>query len=42
VRALDIGDEPALGAVHQDEVQRNRTALIVETDGDIGLVELLA
>ena len=42
VRAFDIGDHPAVGSVDQDEVQRDRAAVIVEAGRDIGLVELLA
>ena len=42
VRALDIRDQPALGPVDQDEVQRHRPAVIVEIRRDIGLVVLPA
>src|SRR5260221_8576097 len=40
MRALDVQDDPAVGTVHDDEIQRDGAAAIVEGDGDIGLVEL--
>ena len=42
MRALDVRDHPAVGTIDDDEVQRDRPAIIVKGDGDIGLVELLA
>jgi hypothetical protein len=42
MRALDIGDQPALGSVDQDEVQHHPPAMIVEVHRNIGLVILLA
>src|SRR5260370_1016716 len=40
--ALDVQDDPAVGTVQDDEMQRDSAAAIVEGDGDIGLVELPA
>jgi hypothetical protein len=40
--ALDVGNNPAVGSVDDDEIERDRAAVIVEGDGDVGLVELLA
>src|SRR4030081_243892 len=42
MRALDVGNDPAVGTVDDDEIERDRAAAIVKGDGDIGLVELLA
>ena len=42
MRALDVGDDPAVGPVDDDEIERDRAAVIVKGDGDVGLVELLA
>ena len=42
MRAFDVGDDPAVGAVDQDEIQRHRAALVVKRGRDIGLVELPA
>src|ERR1700720_933952 len=42
MRALDVRDHPAAGTVDDDEIQRDRAAIIVKGDGDVGLVELLA
>src|SRR6476660_6731999 len=42
MRALDISDHPAVGTIDHDEIQRDRAAIIVKGDSDIGLVELLA
>ena len=42
MRALDVRDHPAVGTIDDDKIQRDRPAIIVKGDGDIGLVELLA
>ena len=42
MRALDVRDHPAVGPIDDDKIQRDRAALVVKGDGDIGLVELLA
>src|SRR5450755_4187659 len=42
MRALDVQDDPAVGTIHHDEIQRDGAAVIVKSDGDIGLVELPA
>jgi hypothetical protein len=42
MRALDVGNDPAVGSVDDDEIERDRAAVTVEGDGDVGLVELLA
>ncbi len=42
MRALDVCNHPAVGAVDDDEIQRDGAAVIVESDRNIGLVELLA
>src|ERR1700704_5521065 len=42
VRALDVRNYPAIGTVDENEIQRDRTAFVVEGDLDIGLVELPA
>jgi len=39
--ALDVGNQPAFGSLHQNEIQGNRAAFVVEGGGDISLVELL-
>src|SRR5882724_1144492 len=40
--ALDVRNDPAVGSIHENEIQRDRAAIVVEVDDDIGLVELLA
>ena len=42
MRALDIGNHPAFGAIYDDEIQRDGAAIVIKGDSDIGLVELLA
>ena len=42
MRAFNVRNHPALGAVDDDEVQGDGAAVIVEGDDHIGLVELLA
>ena len=42
MRALDIGNHPAVGTIDDDEIQRDGPAIIIEGGRDIGLVELLA
>src|ERR1700694_5358740 len=42
MRALDVRDQPAVGTIDDDEIQRDRAAIIFKSDGDVGLVELLA
>ena len=42
MRDLDIGNHPAVGTIHDDEIQGDGAAIIVKGDRDIGLVELLA
>jgi len=42
LRALDVRNDPAVGSVDENEIQRHRAAVIVKGDSDIGLVELLA
>ena len=42
VRAFDIRNHPSVRSIHQDEVQGDRAAVIVERDCDIGPVELPA
>jgi hypothetical protein len=40
--ALDIGDDPAVRSIHDNKIQRDRAAIVVKADRDIGLVVLLA
>src|ERR1700680_3724196 len=43
MRALDVRDHPAAGTADDDEIQRDRAAIIVKGGGgDVGLVELLS
>src|SRR5260370_6733524 len=42
MRALDVGNHPAVAALDENEIQRDRAAVVVEGDRDIGLVELAA
>jgi hypothetical protein len=42
MRALDIRDHPAVGSIHDDEIQRDAPAVVIKGGGDTGLVELLA
>src|ERR1700732_3677600 len=42
MRALDVGNDPAIGPIDENEIQRDRAAIVIEGDDDIGLVELLA
>src|SRR6202011_5849122 len=42
MRACDAREPPAAGTADDDEIQRDRPAIIVKGDGDVGLVELLA
>ena len=40
LRALDVGDQPAVGTFDQNEIQRDRAAVVGEGGGDIGPVVL--
>ena len=42
MRALDIGNQPAVGAIYDDEIQHDRAAIVIEGGRDVGLVELPA
>ena len=42
MRAFDVGNDPAVGFIGDNDTKRDRAAVIVKGDGDVGLVELLA